>query len=289
MPRQISPIPWVGGKAASADIIRQHLPLRKHFDVYCEPFCGALNVLLSLPPARLECVNDLNGHLVNFWLVCRDHAAELQARADSLPDARLVYDQYRASLHSGVDLDPMERAVRWFYCQRLGMGGKAFAGWGYRNHFDQERRPSYAVGYHNAISLFKMIARRLRDVQIECLDFEDVIRLYEAPNCLLYCDPPYKDAEGYYDTVFTDDDHRRLAALLNATPAQVALSYYPHPLIDELYPESRWRRVTWKTHKSVEVTTEERQEATEMLLCNYAPARIATVAPSLWSDNENIA
>jgi len=38
---------------------------------------------------------------------------------------------------------------------------------------------------------------------------------------------------------FTEENHRRLATLLNATPAFVALSYYEHPLIDEICPQTR--------------------------------------------------
>lgn len=282
MSTQRSPIAWVGGKAASVPTILQHLPPRKAFQVYVEPFAGALNVILNMPPARLECINDLNNNLVNFWLQCRDHAKELQERADSLPYARSLYNQYRASLLSNEPLDAMERAVRWFYVQRSGIGGKGLAGWGYRSHFTQERQPSCAYTYHEIIPFFKVISNRLRNVQIESQDFEAIIRLYEASNCLIYCDPPYVETEGYYNDTpaFTEADHRRLAALLNATPAMVALSYYPHPLVDELYPADKWRRVTWSVYKRVEKTTETRQKAQELLLMNY-PAHVVT--QSLWT------
>lgn len=43
------------------------------------------------------------------------------------------------------------------------------------------------------------------------------------------------------------------AAALNATPALVALSYYEHPLLDDLYPKSRWRRMTWTQAKAIEM------------------------------------
>jgi site-specific DNA-adenine methylase len=68
---------------------------------------------------------------------------------------------------------------------------------------------------------------------------------------------------------FTEEDHRRLAALLNTTPAFVALSYYAHPFVDELYPFTRWRRLTWTQAKAVEKTRGNRQQGHEVLLMNY--------------------
>jgi DNA adenine methylase len=119
--------------------------------------------------------------------------------------------------------------------------------------------------------------------QVECKDFEDIITRYERPTTLFYCDPPYIGAEFYYGDVapFGIADHERLAQLLNATSAQVALSYYPHPLIDELYPVSKWRRITWQTYKHAEKTGKDRQTATELLLMNY-PA----VQQDLWIEGE---
>jgi hypothetical protein len=62
----------------------------------------------------------------------------------------------------------------------------------------------------------------------------------------------------------------------------VALSYYPHPQIDKLYPAAKWRRITWQTFKHSQRTKETHDVATEMLLCNYpAPTQ------SLWDTLPN--
>ena len=36
---------------------------------YTEPFCGSAAVLLTRPdsPAKWETINDVNGHIANFW------------------------------------------------------------------------------------------------------------------------------------------------------------------------------------------------------------------------------
>jgi hypothetical protein len=46
-------------------------------------------------------------------------------------------------------------------------------------------------------------------------------------------------------------------------------------MIDELYPASTWRRLTWQTYKHAEKTDKARQTATELLLLNYPPAQQA--------------
>jgi DNA adenine methylase len=269
-----SPIPYIGGKFYSRERILKMFPHHSTYKTYVEPFCGACSVILAKPPYNhLEVINDYNKDLVNFWMICRNHPQELQAQIDSLPYARSLYGNWQESLFDGSAMGDMERAIRWFYVLRSSVGGimrKSKGNWGYntiRTGFDDNQ----AHKLHSAVQHLSVLSKRFWRVQVECKDFEHIIKTYGKPYTLLYCDPPYKDAEFYYEGVppFTMDDHKRLARLLNETPAKVALSYYPHPLIDELYPAATWRRETWQVYKNAEKTRGERQTATEMLLTNY--------------------
>lgn len=126
---------------------------------------------------------------------------------------------------------------------------------------------------------------RLRHVQIYDWGYAKVIEKYQSPRTLLYLDPPYVGSETYYavdDTPpFTMDDHLKLAALLNKTPAKVALSYYDDPLLEELYPSSRWRRLAWQTTKELSRMNKKLQVAHEVLLMNYDPS-----CSGLWDSAE---
>lgn len=66
-----APFPWFGGKSRIADMVWDRFG---DVDNYIEPFAGSLAVLLSRPTEpKLETVNDLDAHLVNFWrAVSRD-------------------------------------------------------------------------------------------------------------------------------------------------------------------------------------------------------------------------
>jgi len=67
-------------------------------------------------------------------------------------------------------------------------------------------------------------------LQLEHQDFATLIEAYQTPRTFFSVDPPYVRCEDYYRdagqrVLFTGDDHYRLAALLGATPAYMALSY----------------------------------------------------------------
>jgi DNA adenine methylase len=62
-----APLKWHGGKTYLAPWIIAHMPPHLH---YVEPFAGGLAVLLAKEYEGVsEVVNDLDGHLMNFWRV----------------------------------------------------------------------------------------------------------------------------------------------------------------------------------------------------------------------------
>jgi DNA adenine methylase len=255
-------------------------PLPSQYDSYVELFGGAAHVLMQKKAYKhIECYNDLNGNLVNFWLQCRDNLELLEERCRSLPYSRDLYYQYHKSLWDGSELEGLERATRWFYVLRSSFSShdrNTPSGW---SAGTKDTTNCSAQAYHSAVDLFSQVSMRFRNVMIDNRDFEKVFRQYEKPRALYYLDPPYVDTEHYYSQAFTMDDHVRLAQLLNATSAYIALSYYPHPILDELYPTSHWRRVTWKMPKHAQRTKDTHDYGTEMLLLNYPPT-----ARTLWDE-----
>ena len=89
-----------------------------------------------------------------------------------------------------------------------------------RRGFTQIIRQSYASALtsfgnqpHDLWADFPLIEqahRRLARVVIENKDFEKLIRHYDRPESLFYCDPPYHCTEGYYSNIgedgFTEKD-----------------------------------------------------------------------------------
>jgi DNA adenine methylase len=88
------------------------------------------------------------------------------------------------------------------------------------------------------------IAERLLRVQIENRPALDVIRLYDTPGTLFYCDPPYlhstRGDTKAYGFEMEKPEHVALAKALHEIRGKAAISGYRCDLMDELY--DGWRR-----------------------------------------------
>ena len=66
----------------------------------------------------------------------------------------------------------------------------------------------------DALERLAEAAKRLEDAVIENKDAVKLILDRDRPDGLIYCDPPYYDAEQYYDAAFSAEDHARLYGAL---------------------------------------------------------------------------
>ena len=111
------------------------------------------------------------------------------------------------------------------------------------------------------------IAERLLRVQIEHDTAISVIRRYDSPNTLFYCDPPYphgtRGDSKAYQYEMTDAQHIELYAALSNVKGRVAISGYYGPLYQELYKD--WHVHEEGSKKAHSVKT----ERFEVLWTNY--------------------
>ena len=88
------------------------------------------------------------------------------------------------------------------------------------------------------------VAERLLRVQIENRPALEVIKLYDSPDTLFYCDPPYvhstRGGSNAYGFEMDEDAHRQLAEGLRCCQGKVAISGYRCDLMDEMYED--WSR-----------------------------------------------
>lgn len=262
-------LPYIGGKSRLASWIISNFPEDYQQKSYCEVFGGGGWVLFKKDPSYLETYNDLNNNLVNLFKTIRDNFKEFEFKAQWSLHSRGMYNEAREKLKSDKFANELERAIHYAIYRKQSFAGQGGFGFSVKS-------PKVNSGiWLPLLSRLEIINARLKRVQIECLDFEDCILKYDDKNTLFYLDPPYYDAEHYYNTTsvkFERTDHQRLAEILSKIKGKFVLSYYKHPAILKLYKD--YNILTKHSVKSSYGTVrarinKTRPKAVELLIKNY--------------------
>lgn len=261
---------WYGGKYSHLDWLLPLLPKCHH---YCEPFSGSGAVLINRPPTAVETYNDIDGEVVTFFRVLRDHHEELIRSIALTPFSR---EEYNLAINGETeDISDIERARR-FYIKarqtRTGLAQTASLGrWANCKDTSRAGMSGVVSRWLGGVDALDDIAQRLIRVQIENRPAVDVIRLYDGPQTLFYCDPPYLHATRgdtkAYGFEMDEDQHREFALAVDDCLGMVAVSGYDHPLMDELFNKEKWFK-TLGPEKTIHSTKGTR---TEVLWTNYNP------------------
>jgi site-specific DNA-adenine methylase len=303
-------ISYFGGKSSSAfqELINSKIP-KTGIKTYLEPFSGSMGTYMDDDQLKFDVViyNDKNRHQVNLYKCC------------SNPEEFLPYlENLKLTLLHTNETDPLKK---WDFYKKI---YKEYQ----KNDFlddmsfeigDYSKAAIYAfliTSAHNSVyprgagfNGYKKDKDRLKlEVLIDKLkknkytkklqsiteflniDFEELIKKYDAEDTYLYLDPPYArfneekgedDAKRLFwygadaDGVFGPASHRRLLELLKTTKCRWSLSYYYFPLLEELLPKDKY---VW-TEKEVFRSSaqggnnsdlkSEQAKGVELLIMNY--------------------
>lgn len=241
--RKLIAFGWYGGKFSHTEWLLPLLPESHH---YCEPFGGSAAVLLNRPPSAVETYNDLDGDVTNFFRVLRDQRDAFVEAVALTPLSREEF--YLAVSEAKSTLSDLERARRFFVRARQARTGLAqtatLGRWANCKRTSRAGMAGVVSRWLGSVEMLPAIAERLLRVQIENRPALDVIRLYDDPDTLFYCDPPYlhctRGDHRAYSFEMDEQQHVTLAAALHRRKAKVAVSGYRCRLMDRLYRE--WRR-----------------------------------------------
>ncbi|MGC9217080.1 DNA adenine methylase [Acidithiobacillus sp.] len=232
------PFPWLGGKGRLADQILARLPAPSRDLAYIEPFFGGGAVFFARRPSGLEVINDANSEVVTFFRVLRDRTDDLIRYLQNTPYSRELFHAWR-SMPNPASLPEIERAARFFFIARSSFAAESARktpSWAFAKAYDNRARAFAAV----VDSELRTVRDRLRYALIEHDDAVAVIRRFDSPSAVFYCDPPYLQStrrDGEYADEMTDTDHERLLETLLSCEGYVALSGYPSALYSD-YLES---------------------------------------------------
>ncbi len=261
---------WYGGKFSHLEWLLPLLPKCHH---YCEPFGGSAAVLLNRSPSPVETYNDLDGEVCNFFRVLREHKEALVEAIGLTPFSR---EEFAMACKLNAGLPPLERARR-FYIRarqvRTGLAQTASIGrWANCRNTSRQGMSGVISRWLGGVQALPEIAERLLRVQIENRPAIDIIKLYDSQETLFYCDPPYVHAtrgdSKAYGYEMTDDEHKKLADILNMVKGKVALSNYDCELMNRLYPAPKWCKFD-ASERTIHSTKGKR---VEILWTNYDPS-----------------
>jgi len=189
---KLSALTYHGGKSAHAPTpigkwVASHLPDAK---AYIEPFAGMCGVLLQRKPSQLEIINDINGHISNWWRVVRDNPDELMERLDVTPYDQREFNRIKAL--NWADYDDVWRAWAVSVMLAQGVGGHLRKPRFAQNHLIPNAK---CVKPSKKWAKIRPLTERMADVLIYNMDAVEFLRRWEnETDVVFYCDPPYHTA-----------------------------------------------------------------------------------------------
>lgn len=235
---KVSPIiKWAGGKTKVFSQLRNKMPielLNGKIRNYYEPFFGGgavfFNIIQSLKFDK--CVlSDINEELMLLYNVIQrdtkkliDFVGKFQQQYDSLKeldkekyyyDIRTTYNIERFNInHNDYSYLFIPRAAQMLFLNKTCYNGL------YRQNLRGEFNVPFGKNYYPKIidkNNLLAVSEILKNVKIECRDFQDICLEIDNTNSFVYLDPPYRPVSksanftSYHKLNFTDKDQIRLS------------------------------------------------------------------------------
>lgn len=206
-------------------MLKSLLPLIPEHRVYIEPFAGGLAVLLGKPAARCEVVNDINEELITFYRYVRLHPESL------FEELRKNNFSSRAEFEALRDMTPvtdLQKAVRWFLVKVNSFGAQDTT-------FQISRTNFSGFDPDRHIPLIEAISERLRNVTIECRDWEWVVNKWDCEEAFIFLDPPYVECSSTAYRPFSEAEMIKVRDTLAECKAKWVLTCDNSPTCQRIF------------------------------------------------------
>lgn len=223
--------PWIGGKRRLAKTI---LPLFPDHTCYVEPFAGGAALFFMKAPSKVDVLNDVNGDIVNLYRVVQHHLDEFVRMFRWALVSRETFLHFRECETGG--LTDIQRAVRFFYLQKLCFGGKATG-----KNFGTSATSPIRLNLLRIEEDLSTAHLRLCRTTIEHLPWLDCAQRYARPSTLTFMDPPYWGTEGY-GVEFGLEQYDLMAEFASTTSGSVVITVNDIPEMHKAFKGLKIRR-----------------------------------------------
>ncbi len=228
---------YFGGKFTWLDHLYSNFP--ENFNHLIDVFGGSFCVSLNYKGKVIKTANELNEDITNFFLVLRNHEADLVRLLLLTPCSNLEYNNCWE-----VSEDKIEQARRFYVRVRqsfFGLGAqRKNKGWHMAKCQVNAAGGETVSKWNNAIEKLYDVAEVIRsNFQITNFDFEDCIDKLDFEKAFFYCDPPYPEETrasfNDYKFEFSTEKHIALAEKLHSIKGLAMVSSYNSELYNKLY------------------------------------------------------
>jgi DNA adenine methylase len=215
-------------------------------------------------------LNDINGEIVNLFRTLQAHPEEFIRCVRWNLRSREQFNRLKESPVGA--LTDIQRAARLYYLLRAGYSGKLpDAGCHFAGRMMGSQRP-FSI-YRIEETVYE-VHRRLENVTIEHLPYDECIRRYDAPETLFYFDPPYYGHEKDYGPgIYGREDFSKLEALLGEIKGRFLLSINDRPEVRGIFADFHLREVT--TTYQAGTRHGHGKRAKELLVANYDLSQVS--------------
>lgn len=228
----VGPLSYIGGKRTLA---KQIIALFPEHTTYVEAFAGGAQVFFHKERSKVEVLNDLDGEIVNFFRVCREHYEELIRYFRFVLIGRKWYELLRIT--DPQTLTDVQRAGRFLYLLKTSFASRV----SHPNYHWHVVQPP-GLNLARLPQLIENAHTRLQRVQLECLPYEQVLAKYDRSETLFYLDPPYFGKKLYRFNI-SDAEFATMEERLRTVRGKFVLSLNDVPEVRALFRRFHVRQV----------------------------------------------
>jgi DNA adenine methylase len=214
---------YVGGKHTISKQLTDFIKSQvnpSEYEFY-DLFCGSCGIVKNMQEFKKVIANDIEEDLYLFW---KDDFA-----LDFLPN-EIEYKLYKHN--------PNPSQKRCFYRFFLSYGGKSWGGY-LERHCNSKR--NFFQEFKNSYNKIKPI---LKDVEFHNKSYLE----FDMEGAVIYCDPPYKNTQGYSSPFDTEQFWERMRYLSQKNIVFISCEEHPSDFIvvwkkDKLRTLQRERRI----------------------------------------------
>ena len=287
-------IRFPGGKSKHVYRILQYF--NEQETEYREPFVGGGSVYLGGTLFTNSWINDLDEGVYDLWRRVKedpnsliDHIEEHTPVLDHRKDPKRI--KAALALWKKVKLDTNNKlfspGYRFLFLSKTCFSGVVTGGPTGGTIQNHKYNLTSRWAKQQTIKRIREVHRRLWDCKITNFSWEEVVK-HAGENVAMYLDPPYLDKGSQcYRESFTEDNHRKLAEVVTASPYRYVVTVDDLPSIRNIWadcgvPKSRMISETWLY--SMSGKREQNKQGSELFIMDEQSIEISNIKSQLRGD-----